>query len=55
MYPRAKAIYESAKAMRENMNLMENDEILERLRKIEDESDYIAQTVDNLLDINKDR
>ncbi len=55
MYPRAKAIYESAKAMRENMNLMENDEILEKLKKIEDESDYIAQTVDNLLDINKDR
>ena len=55
MYPRAKDIHKNAKEMREGINLMDDEEIVSRLRIIEEESDYIAQTADNLLDINKDR
>ncbi|MBO4446472.1 MAG: hypothetical protein J5782_05940, partial [Clostridia bacterium] len=55
MYPRAKDIHKHAKEMRESINLMDNEEIISRLKTIEEESDYIAQTADNLLDINKDR
>lgn len=55
MYPRAKEINKNAKEIREGMNLMDEEEIATRLKSIEDEADYIAQTADNLLDINKDR
>lgn len=55
MYPRALEIYKNAKSIREGMNLMEESEIIDKLKVIEDESDFIVQTVDNLLDINKDR
>lgn len=54
LFPKAKDIHKSAKEMRENMNLMENEEIVSRIKTIEEESDYIAKTVDNLLDLTKD-
>lgn len=53
MYPRAKNINKLAKEMRESYNLLDEETILNNLKEIEEESDYAAQLVDNLLDINK--
>lgn len=51
MYPRITAIHKETKSMDENLNLMEESEIHEKLKQITKESDYLTQIVDNLLDI----
>ncbi len=54
MYPRITQINKDSKNMRENINLMEESEVIEHLQTIEDESQYLCQIVDNILDITKD-
>lgn len=53
MYPRISSIHKTSKEVFENMNLMEPEEIKTKLDDIVKESDYLTQTVDNLLNITK--
>lgn len=46
-------IHKSSKEMVEGLNLMTEEDVREKLIVIEQESDYLTQTVDNLLDITK--
>ena len=54
MYPRITTIYKNVKYMHDNLNLMENEDVLNKLSDTQNEADYITQTVENLLDITKD-
>ena len=53
MYPRISFIHKSSKEMVEGLNLMTEEDVRKKLIVIEQESDYLTQTVDNLLDITK--
>ena len=53
MYPRISFIHKSSKEMVEGLNLMTEEDVRKKLIVIEQESDYLNQTVDNLLDITK--
>ncbi len=53
MYPRISLIHKNSKNMVENLNLMAEEDVVKKLKIIEQESDYLTQTVDNLLDITK--
>lgn len=51
IYPRVQNIITVTKNINENMNLLEESEIHEKLSLIEADADYVAQNVDNLLGI----
>ncbi|NLL63397.1 MAG: DUF4118 domain-containing protein [Ruminococcaceae bacterium] len=55
MYTKITSIHKNAKEIKERFNLMEDKEITEKIESIETESDYLTQTVDNLLDITKEK
>ena len=55
MFPRVKLINETATSIKEGKNLMEDSEIDEKLVSIIDNSRYLGEVVDNLLDITKDK
>ena len=55
MYPHVKKINETATKVKEGKNLMEDAEIEENLKSIIDDSKYLAEVVDNLIDITKDK